>query len=84
MGSFKETEYLKGVFGDNWREGARKNPHIDRPDPNAVARARQEAERRKTQHFKEAAHEAANEARDKGLISGDQYKTWCENVDRMD
>lgn len=69
----KEIEYLKGVFGDDWKKGMRENPHIDRPDPHAKAKAEARKQETRQRAMKESLHESLDGMYQAGRMDKQKY-----------
>lgn len=71
-GRSDEIAMLKQTFGENWKEGMRKNPHIDRRDPSIARKAKQRIEQEKRKAFVKTAEETLREMRKSGKINSEQ------------
>lgn len=78
MATHKELRYLKQTFGENWREGARNNPHIDRPDPMAASRARARKKKESDKQMNDHIRSTLTNMREKGRLSGSQYHEYMK------
>jgi len=71
-GTHSETKYLKSIFGDNWKEGARNNRHIDHVSSGDIEKARAAKAARADQQRSDVIKSSVLELKSQGKISGDQ------------
>jgi hypothetical protein len=66
----KEIEMLKQTFGEDWRAGMRKNPHIDRVSEREVEQAKAKRQKEVESRKREAMKEAVETVHKQGKIDG--------------
>jgi hypothetical protein len=71
-GPSAETRHLKSVFGEDWRQGMRKNPHIDRHQEGYAEKAKAKMRAEKEKKVDQILSQTISEAKQKGVISEGQ------------
>jgi len=66
----KETKYLKGIFGENWREGARRDKTVDRVTESDLNRTRERRSMESEQKTRSIMKDSIIEMNKRGAISG--------------
>jgi len=70
----KELKMLKETFGDDWREGMRKHPEIDRVSEHEINVRKAQLQRENDRKHKEAMREGLEECLNRGQISPEQMR----------
>lgn len=80
-GTDGERRYLKSIYGDNWKEGARKNPHIGKHDPGMAARVQEQKKQAKEQGINGIMKSSILDMKTRGEISGSQAHEMIKAVE---
>lgn len=82
MPNHQEIASLKETFGENWREGMRKNPHIDRMSNEEQASLKAKRDREKKVQGRQAIREGLEENHRQGKISNEQMRRYDHELSK--
>ena len=77
-----QKDYLRSVFGDDWRAGMRKNPDIDRVSRRDVDEVRRKRRAEKEVRVNRILKDSIYEAKQKGVISAAQAQRMHNSLGR--